>query len=142
MAIELNQIGYTNVGNGKWLAEHDKPFILIALFITNFCAVVLAVLIGIWLAKRNPILLKGVERVIIYSDKNTDTIDTILVMPKAWRKLKKTTATTSDSKLPANSIRVRVNNASYIYVLNSPRYIDLDKKESCKKAYAAAMESN
>lgn len=68
----------------KWLDENEKTM-FISLMATIYISIfLLAILLGICITKRCLILMVGVNRVLITRSKNSQKIESVLIMPVIW----------------------------------------------------------
>lgn len=93
-----------------WLAEREKFIILILFGITITIIFLIAILLGTFLAKRNPILLRGLNRVLIHRNRRSNKIESVLVMPVMWTDSQKA------KKLQLNENSVDKENEYDIYM--------------------------
>lgn len=73
----------------RWLSDEDKPLVLSTFVILGIMVFLASVGGGTLIPRRNLILLRGINRVIVQRSRKSNRVDTVLVMPATWENSQK-----------------------------------------------------
>lgn len=84
--LPLQIISMTIKTSNGWVSAHDKAAILTISVVVCIAVFIIFTLVGIYLVAQYPVLLKGIDRVILVKANENTEIETVLVMPSNWKR--------------------------------------------------------